>query len=75
MSEITYTWISVEKRCSLCDGGTRIPPYGCWKCNGAGVYRVARLTPVAGDGAGVQTGDMDIKPAPVQAEQLSFLEH
>ena len=23
---------------------------------------------VAGDGAGVQTGDMDVKPAPVQAE-------
>ena len=49
--EILYTWTSVEKKCTLCDGGKKVPAFGCWKCNGAGVYRVARLTPVAPDRA------------------------
>lgn len=66
MSEILYTWTSIEKRCTLCDGGKNVPAIGCWKCNGAGVYRVARLTPVAGDGADVTSGDVvgETRPAP-----------
>ena len=52
MSKILYTWTSVEKRCGLCNGGKNPPRWGCWRCNGAGVYRVARLIPLALDAAG-----------------------
>ncbi len=51
MSEVLYTWTSIEKRCEVCDGGEKPPRWGCWRCHGAGVYRVARLIPVAADRA------------------------
>lgn len=60
--------------CDMCDGlGIVEDPTGkihrlgsdeikCPKCNGRGV--VSRLTPVAGDGAGGQTGDVEGETRP-----------
>jgi DnaJ-class molecular chaperone len=48
--EILYTWIAVEKCCDLCDGGTKPPKWGCWRCHGKGVYLVLRLVRVDTEG-------------------------
>lgn len=46
IEEQKYEFYGVRIECPVCDGGKKIPAYGCYRCWGKGWYNAARIRPV-----------------------------